>query len=135
MPPIVAATLAGIVVFCAILFLMLSRAKSDRAPREDSVPRINRRKEPRIPVTSDFDLFWQDEDASHKTARARGIEISEHGASMRSPKPIRCNSVIKVRGRDIQFDGRATVRRCTKKGLSYIIGLELEGTQYQTVRA
>jgi hypothetical protein len=135
MPPIVAATLAGIVVFCAILFLMLSRAKSDRAPHKDPVPSINRRKEPRIPVTSDFDLFWQDEDASHKTARARGIEISEHGASMRSPKPIRCNSVIKVRGRDIQFDGRATVRRCTKKGLSYIIGLELEGTQYQTVRA
>jgi hypothetical protein len=135
MPPIVAALLAGIVVFCAILFLMLSRAKSERPPREDSAPRINRRKEPRIPVTSDFDLFWQDEDASHKTARARGIEISEHGASVRSPKPIRCNSVIKVRGRDIQFDGRATVRRCTKKGLNYVIGLELEGTQFQTMRA
>ena len=128
MPPIVGALLVGIVVFCAMAFVLLSRMKS-RAPHGEPVEQMNRRKEPRVPVTSEFDLFWQDIDASHKSARARGIEISEHGASVRSPKPILCNSVIQIRGRQVQFEGKATVRYCTKRGFSYIIGVELEAPQ------
>jgi hypothetical protein len=27
----------------------------------------------------------------------------------------------------VQFEGKATVRYCTKKGLSYVIGLQVEG--------
>jgi hypothetical protein len=126
--PIVAAGLAGIVVFCGVLFVLLARARNSGDVSERR-PQTDRRKEPRVPVTSEFDLFWQDIDASHKSARARGIEISEHGASVRSPKPILRNSVIQVRGCQVQFEGKATVRYCTKKGLSYIIGLELESQQ------
>ena len=128
MPPIVAAILLGIVVFCLTAFVLIARAKK-RAEREDSVPQMNRRKEPRVPVTSEFDLFWQDIDATHKSARAKGIEISEHGASVRSPKPILRNSVIQIRGCQVQFEGKATVRYCDKRGLSYIIGVELETPQ------
>ena len=122
---IIAASLAGIVIFCGVVFVMLARAKKGG---EDSEPRsdVNRRREPRVPVTSDFDLYWQDVDASHKSARAKGIEISEHGASVRSTKPILRNSVIQIRGCQIQLETKATVKYCTKRGLSYVIGLELE---------
>ena len=126
--PIIAAGLVGIVVFCGVLFVLLARAKKSGEFSAHG-PKNDRRKEPRVPVTSEFDLFWQDIDASHKSARSRGIEISEHGASVRSPKPILPNSVIQVRGRTVQFDGKATVRYCTKKGFSYIIGLELDAQQ------
>jgi hypothetical protein len=123
--PIIAAGLVGIVVFCGVLFLLVARNKKSE-DTVDEVPSHNRRREPRVPVTSDFDLFWQDIDASHKSARAKGIEISEHGASVRSPRPILRNSVIQVRGCQIQLETKATVKYCTKKGLSYIIGLELD---------
>ncbi len=125
MPPVVIACLAGTILFCLLIVGLRSRLKQDDT--RTSVPGINRRKEPRVPVNSEFDLFWQDIDASHKSARARGIEISPHGVSVRSPKPILCNSVIQVRARDVPFEGKAVVRRCTRKGLTYIIGLQMEG--------
>ena len=128
MPPMVVACLVGIVIFCLMTFVLIARGKN-RGASAESGPQMNRRKEPRVPVTSEFDLFWQDVDASHKSTRARGIEISEHGASVRSPKPILRNSVIQIRGRQVQYDGKATVRHCQKRGLSYIIGLELESPQ------
>lgn len=123
--PIIAAGLVGIVLFCGLVFIFIARSRNN-GDECDSMPSQNRRREPRVPVTSDFDLFWQDVDASHKSARAKGIEISEHGASVRSPKPILRNSVIQIRGCQIQLETKATVRYCTKRGLSYIIGLELE---------
>ena len=123
--PIIAAGLVGIVLFCGLVFIFIARSKKNE-DESDLMPSHNRRREPRVPVTSDFDLFWQDVDASHKSARAKGIEISEHGASVRSPKPILRNSVIQIRGCQIQLETKATVRYCTKRGLSYIIGLELE---------
>ena len=123
MPPIVIACLAGVLIFCLLLFAF--RAMTQRSDSRTPVPAINRRKENRIPVTSEFDLFWQARDASHQSARAKGIEISEHGASVRLGKPIECNSVVQVRGREIQFEGKALVKRCTRKGLTYVIGLEL----------
>jgi hypothetical protein len=123
--PMIAAGLVGIVVFCGVLFILVARNKKSEEYADD-VPAQNRRREPRVPVTSDFDLFWQDIDASHKSARAKGIEISEHGASVRCTKPILRNSVIQVRGCQIQLETKATVKYCTKKGLSYIIGLELD---------
>jgi hypothetical protein len=124
-PPALIACLAGVVVFCVTALVLFRRAGARE--RERWSPQVNRRKEPRVPVNSEFDLFWQDVDASHKSTRARGIEISAHGASVRSSKPILCNSVITVRARHIRFEGKAVVRRCTRNGLSYIIGLELEG--------
>ena len=133
MPPIAAAVLAGVLIFC--LTMLLLRTFAGKKETRTAVPAIDRRKEHRIPVTSEFDLFWQDTDASHKSTRAKGIEISEHGASVRSAKPILRNSVIQIRGREIQFEGKAVVRRCTRKGLSYIIGLEMEGTQSIRMRA
>ncbi len=125
MPLIVIACLAGVMIFCLLLFVF--RAMTRNADTRTPVPATNRRKENRIPVTSEFDLFWQASDASHNSARAKGIEISEHGASVRSTKPIECNSIIQVRGREIQFEGQAKVKRCTRKGLTYVIGLELMG--------
>jgi hypothetical protein len=124
MSPIVVACLAGVIIFCLLLFVL--RTVASKTDTRTPVPGINRRKEHRVPVNSEFDLFWQDVDASHKSARAHGIEISEHGASVRSAKPILCNSVIEVRARHIQFAGKAVVKRCTRKGLSYIIGMELQ---------
>ena len=132
MPPLVLAGLVGIVIFCVAVFVLRSRFSGQET--RTSVPGINRRKEIRFPVSSEFDLFWQDVDATHKSARARGIEVSDHGASVRCPKPIQRNSVIKVRGRHVQFEGKAVVRRCERKGLSYIIGLELENSISGVIR-
>ena len=133
--PILAAALVGIVIFCAVLFVMMARSKNSSS-YSPSRPSSNRRREIRVPVTSDFDLFWQDVDASHRSARAKGIEISEHGASVRCAKPILRNSVIQVRGCQVQLETKATVRYCEKKGLTYVIGLELEkqsASQFQTI--
>src|SRR5579862_8413519 len=132
MHPIVIACLAGVLIFCLLLFVF--RAMTRQSDARTPAPAINRRKENRIPVTSEFDLFWQASDATHQSARAKGIEISEHGASVRLSKPIECNSVVQVRGREIQFEGKALVKRCTRKGLTYVIGLELMGQSAATFR-
>ncbi len=50
MPPIVAAGLLGIMVFCLTAFILLARAKKSE-PSAPAVPRINRRKEPRVPIS------------------------------------------------------------------------------------
>lgn len=133
MQPVLMALLGGVLVFCLTVLMLLSRAGAREKNRWS--PQVNRRKEPRVPVSSEFDLFWQERDASHQSARARGIEISQHGASVRSTKPIQCDSVIQVRARSIRFEGRAVVRRCTRKGFSYIIGLELESEQANSAMA
>jgi hypothetical protein len=131
--PLIAAGLAGIVVFCGIVFVLLARAKKTD-DFSDSSQQSNRRREPRVPVTSDFDLYWQDVDASHKSARAKGIEISEHGASVRCTKPILRNSVIQIKGCQIQLETKATVKYCTKRGLTYVIGLELDKQSSQQLK-
>ena len=62
--------------------------------------------------------------------RARTASRSPNtGPASVPPSRSCCNSVIQVRGRQVQFEGKAIVRRCTQKGLSYIIGLELESNQ------
>ena len=132
--PVIAAGLAGIVVFCGVLFVLLARAQKSGGLSEP-IRQSDRRREPRVPVTSEFDLYWQDGDATHKSARAHGIELSEHGLSVRCSKPILQNSVIQVRGRQIQLDTKARVRYCLKKGLSHVIGLELETQSNSQIRA
>jgi len=127
------ALLVGIVVFCLTAFILIARTKKGSEP--ESVPQMDRRREPRVPVTSDFDLHWQDRDASRKSTRAKGIEISEHGVSVRSAKPIERNSVIQIRGCQIQMEGKATVKYCSKRGLSYVIGLEVEKQSAQQLKA
>ena len=128
---IVLAVLGGIVVFCVIVTL----CQFLRRPRAISKPDIailDHRDVGRVPLNSEIDVFWQDIDASRKSVRAQGIEMSENGASIRSPKPIECNSVVYLKARQVHFEGNAVVRRCTKKGFRYIIGLELQRPKTQT---
>jgi PilZ domain len=126
MPPAVAAALTGVMIFCLLLgaFRLITHRKP---PRVEAPTPMNRRKVPRVPVNSEIDLYYQDIDASHKAVRARGIEISEKGASVRCSKPIHRNSIIYLRARQINFEGPAIVRRCTRKGLHYEVGVELQG--------
>jgi hypothetical protein len=117
---------AGVLVFAAVLlFALRSGGGKEMRPSGDAA--WNRRKAARVPVDSDFDLFYQDVDAAHKSVRAKGIEMSEGGISVRSPKPIARNSRIRLTARQIHYEGAAVVRRCDRKGLTYVIGLQLEG--------
>ena len=134
MHPVTLAILGGIVVFCMTVALcqFMRRPRAPRKPKVE-IPTVNRRKVVRIPMNSEIDIFWQDIDASHKSIRTMGVDMSERGACVRSPKPIECNSVVYIRARHIPFEGSAIVRRCTRKGFQYLIGLELEGPATKSV--
>jgi hypothetical protein len=132
MYPVVIAVLAGVVIFC-VMIAAFHLMRRPRAPRAPATPIVDRRQTTRIPITSEIDVYWQDIDASHKAVRTKGIEMSEGGASVRSPKPILCNSVVYLRGRQINFEGPAVVRRCTKKGFQYIIAVELQTPFTKTI--
>ena len=118
------ALVTGVLVFTSIMWLML-RSKPAAAH--------NYRMTPRFPVRTNFEVIWEDESGQGRAATARVRDLSEAGAGLIVSKPLALDSFVSVLGREYRLSGGAYVRHCTRKGFSYLVGLEFKGPLVRSI--
>ncbi len=78
----------------------------------------------RLALNSQLHLSWQQERrGAQRTVRARAIDVSKFGLLVEAESPIPSGTIVCVQSSSFTMIGRASVRHCTPKGLSYKIGL------------
>ncbi|HSW49352.1 MAG TPA: DnaJ domain-containing protein, partial [Bryobacteraceae bacterium] len=87
------------------------------------------RKYARRQIDCEVSVSWQDAEGSTKFARARGLDLSEHGARIETDQPLGDGSRVFLRVPAFDIDTVARVRHCQKRGGKYVVGLELGGAQ------
>ncbi|MFB3776078.1 MAG: DnaJ domain-containing protein [Bryobacteraceae bacterium] len=90
------------------------------------------RKYARRKIDCDVALSWQDTQGSARFARARGVDLSEHGARIETDQPLGLGAQVFVRLLDYDIGTIAQVRHCQRRGAKYIVGLELGGAEEAT---
>lgn len=82
------------------------------------------RSEPRTQVKGTVRIAWQDSKGMDKFASVKSCDISESGMRIELPEAVEPRSLIIVQSRDLGIHGAASVRYCTRQGLTYVVGLE-----------
>ena len=78
----------------------------------------------RLSVNSQLHLSWeQGRRGAQRSVRARAIDVSKFGVLVEAESPIPSGTIVCVQSSTFTMIGRASVRHCTPKGLSYKIGL------------
>jgi len=78
----------------------------------------------RLSLNSQLHLSWQQVPrGAHRSVRARAIDVSKFGVLVEAESPIPSGTIVCVQSSNFTMIGRASVRHCTPKGLSYKIGL------------
>ena len=78
----------------------------------------------RLSVNSQLHLSWeQGRRGTQRSVRARAIDVSKFGVLVEAESPIPSGTIVCVQSSNFTMLGRASVRHCTPKGLSYKIGL------------
>jgi hypothetical protein len=78
----------------------------------------------RLALNSQLHLSWQQMPrGAHRSVRARAIDLSKFGVLVEAESPIPSGTIVCVQSSNFTMIGRASVRHCTPKGLSYKIGL------------
>ena len=91
------------------------------------------RRHERRPVNYSLSIPWRDEQGIPKFLHARGIDVSESGARIEASEPIDPSAIVHLRVEEFGLVGTAAVRHCTRKGMKYVIGLELRETKKKPV--
>jgi hypothetical protein len=114
---LICACVAGILVFSVTLVTLLPKkalARDCRALR-------------RFRDHSAYEIVWLDEGGRSHAVTGRGRDLSTTGAAIETPYRLALNSLVSLLSNQYQLTGSAYVRHCTRKGRSYIIGLEFKG--------
>jgi hypothetical protein len=78
----------------------------------------------RLALNSQLHLSWeQGRRGAQRSVRARAIDVSKFGVLVEAESPIPSGTIVCVQSSNFTMIGRASVRHCTPKGLSYKIGL------------
>jgi len=78
----------------------------------------------RLSVNSQLHLSWQQERrGAQRCVRARAVDVSKFGVLVEAESAIPSGTIVSVQSSNFTMIGRASVRHCTPKGLSYKIGL------------
>jgi hypothetical protein len=80
-----------------------------------------------------FAVVWQ-ESGRTKSARVRGLNISKGGMRIEAPEEIKPGIIVSVQAERHQLAGDATVRNCSRRGLTFLIGLEFSEETQKTVQ-
>jgi hypothetical protein len=96
---------------------------TDAVPSPAADPNPHRLHE-RLSVNTQLHLSWQqDGHGAQRSVRARAIDVSKFGVLVEAESSIPSGTVVCVQSSNFTMIGRASVRHCTPKGLSYKIGL------------
>ena len=72
-------------------------------------------------------MSWTDRDGNQKFAYAKILDISESGMRVEMREQIARHAYVALRADQIALQGSASVRSSTKKGTTYVVGLEFSG--------
>jgi hypothetical protein len=72
-------------------------------------------------------VVWKDRQGVDNIARGTIIDVSESGIRVELPEPLEKQSYVTLQCTSLGLHGSASVRTCTRKGLKYVVGLELSG--------
>jgi hypothetical protein len=83
------------------------------------------REELRRPKSGTYSLTWRGPDGLTYSAEGRGVDLSVSGVGIECSRELKPGSLVYVQGRDGSVEGDGVVVHCTRRGLTYHIGLEL----------
>lgn len=96
---------------------------ADAVPSPAADPNPQRLHE-RLSVNTQLHLSWQpDGRGAQRSVRARALDVSKFGMLVEAESSIPSGTIVSVQSSNFTMIGRASVRHCTPKGLSYKIGL------------
>ena len=92
------------------------------------------RKEQRRFSNTYFSVVWQDHAGQTKSARARCVNLSKSGLRLESTEHLEPGAPVSLQGERDDLRGKATVRHCTRRGSSFVIGVEFSEETKRLVR-
>mgnify|MGYP004702214491 CR=1 FL=1 len=120
---IAAAAVIGIVVFVTMVIVL--NKMTPPAPKPET-PRENSRAYRRYPFHSTFEMLWRDSEGRERALKALAFDMSDKGMGVKADRAIETGSLVTVRGGEYNASGMAWVRHCTRRGRSYLVGLEFK---------
>jgi len=94
-------------------------------PDEGFNPKLNGRKDPRLPYRAAFRLLWDQDSFQPKCAKAFSSEVSERGMSLETLQPIQVGMRLSLRAESGTLFGGALVKHVSRGGASYVLGVQL----------
>jgi hypothetical protein len=85
----------------------------------------NERRETRLRYRARFSIFWDEQYENSRYAKAVSNEVSEHGLSLETQESIPVGTRVSLRSESGALFGGASVKHSTRRGLGYVVGLEL----------
>src|SRR4051794_18903307 len=86
--------------------------------------RMNTRRFDRFASTEWIRVSWRDRFGQVKYAKAKCIDVSQHGISVELVEPVELQSYVSLQSDKLKLAGTAAVRHCERKAGKYIIGME-----------
>lgn len=85
----------------------------------------NLRRYNRIAFSTPIRIAWQDDSGADQFARGTCLDVSESGLRIETSDLIPARAVIMFRAERLDLSGSATVRYSSRRGMKFILGLEL----------
>src|SRR4051812_27769541 len=82
------------------------------------------REELRRPKAGAYALTWRGVDGLSYSAEGRGVDISPSGVGIDCSRELKGGSLVRVECRDGSIEGDYIVVHCTRRGMTFRIGLE-----------
>ena len=97
---------------------------------------LNARRDRRSSSKRTYTISWKDDGQITHSSEVRGVDISDSGLGLHCPFEVGVGSTVYVQADEGGPEGYATVRHCTRRNSSFIMGLELhEDTKNPRVKA
>ena len=82
------------------------------------------RRQARRSCSQPIGIMWRDTAGDDKFMNAPARDISESGVGLQIPEPVAVRSFVTLSAEKLGIHGRASVRHCSRQGLTYRIGVE-----------
>lgn len=85
------------------------------------------RRHERSTKSAPVQLVWKDRQGVDNVMRGTIIDVSESGIRIEMAEPLEKQTYVTLQSTSLGLHGSASVRSCTRKGVKYVVGLELSG--------
>jgi hypothetical protein len=85
------------------------------------------RRHARSAKSAPVQVAWKDRQGGDNVIRGTIIDVSESGIRIELPEPLEKQTYVTLQSVSLGLHGSASVRTCTRKGVKYVVGLELSG--------
>jgi hypothetical protein len=83
------------------------------------------RRHARSAKSAPVQVAWKDRQGADNVIRGTIIDVSESGIRIELPEPLEKQTYVTLQSTSLGLHGSASVRTCTRKGVKYVVGLEL----------